>query len=112
MATTVKDQPAMTKTEANDKQKSASTLTILFTELMDLAALVNFHGKTAAGEVIQYHEDITANLVEKHGGKVVKKTTGSAMAEFWEPASAVKAAMEMERFLNESNMSLPPDQQL
>jgi serine/threonine protein kinase/class 3 adenylate cyclase len=113
MATTVKDQPGTMKIEPNEKaQKSANTLTILFTELMDLAALINFHGNSAAGEVIQFHEDLTASIIEKHAGKVVKKTGGSVMAEFWEPASAVKAGMEMERVLHESNLNLPQDQQL
>jgi tetratricopeptide (TPR) repeat protein/class 3 adenylate cyclase len=72
-----------------------------FADRGDLAGLAN---------VVYRHDTLSTGTVEEFGGRVVKKLGDSVMAEFSEPLSAARAAMEIQRRLAQGNRALPkPD---
>jgi len=47
--------------------------------------------------MIHRHDELARNAVQQHAGKVIKMIGDSAMAEFPDPSSAVRAGVEIER---------------
>jgi serine/threonine protein kinase/class 3 adenylate cyclase len=111
MPTTIKDAPPTTALDEKVEQRM-NTLTVMVTEIVDPVVLFSQCGESAALQVIQGHEQVTAGIIEKHAGKVITKRAGSVVAEFSNPASSVRAAMEIERALQESHLTVPPEKQL
>jgi serine/threonine protein kinase/class 3 adenylate cyclase len=93
-------------------QQSLSALTVLFAEIVDSTMLLNHPGESSALETIRRHGETSTSIIQKHNGKVIKSIAGSVMAEFSDPASAVRAGVEIERRLQESNLRLPQNKQL
>jgi serine/threonine protein kinase len=81
-----------------DEQRHIKNLVILFAESVARAV----PGEDAAGETTAQHNDFAASVIRKHHGQVIKTIGACVMAEFADPAAAVRAAVEMERLLMES----------
>src|SRR5215469_12797285 len=89
-----------------------NALTILFTDVVGSTSFFERNGDTAGLVMIHRHDEMAARAIKQHHGKVIKMIGDSAMAEFPDPASAVRAAVEIERQFLKLNSTLPDDQRI
>lgn len=87
-------------------------LTVLFTDVVGSTSFFERNGDTAGLVMIHRHDETAKRAIAQHGGKVLKMIGDSAMAEFSEPAAAVRAAVEIERQFAQLNASLPEEQRV
>src|SRR5215469_5779637 len=87
-------------------------LTVLFTDVVGSASFFERNGDTAGLVMIHRHDELAQAAIQQHDGKVVKMIGDSAMAEFPDPAAAVRAAVEIERQFLKLNSTLPEDQRI
>jgi len=62
--------------------------------------------------MIHRHDELARTAAQKHAGKVIKTIGDSAMAEFPDPSSAVRAAVEIERQFLKLNSTLPQSERV
>src|SRR5882762_4755171 len=93
-------------------RKHKNTLTVLFTDVAGSTSFFERNGDTAGLAMIHRHDELARSVVQQHKGKVVKTIGDSAMAEFPDPASAVRAGVEIERQFLELNSTLPQNQRV
>src|SRR3984893_3127673 len=94
------DVNALLKARAKiDEQlrKHKNTLTVLFTDVVGSTSFFERNGDTAGVAMIFRHEKLAKSVVQQHKGRIIKTIGDSAMAEFPDPSSAVRAAVEIER---------------
>jgi class 3 adenylate cyclase/cell division septation protein DedD len=89
-----------------------NALTVLFTDVVGSTSFFERNGDTAGLVMIHRHDEMAARAIKQHRGKVIKMIGDSAMAEFPDPASAVRAAVEIERQFLKLNSTLPDDQRM
>jgi serine/threonine-protein kinase len=109
------DVDALLKARAEiDEQlrRHKNALTVLFTDVVGSTSYFERNGDTAGLVMIHRHDELAARAIEQHGGKVVKTIGDSAMAEFPDAASAVRAAVEIERQFLKFNQTLPENQRV
>ena len=82
-------------------RRHKNALTVLFTDVVGSTSFFERNGDTAGLVMIHRHDELAACAIQLHDGKVVKTIGDSAMAEFPNPASAVRAAVEIERQLQD-----------
>ena len=87
-------------------------MTVLFTDVVGSTSFFERNGDTAGLVMIHRHDELAARAIQQYEGKVVKTIGDSAMAEFPNPASAVRAAVEIERQFLKLNLTLPEDQRV
>jgi class 3 adenylate cyclase/cell division septation protein DedD len=92
------------------RQKNA--LTVLFTDVVGSTGFFERNGDTAGLVMLHRHDELAKRAIEQHDGKVIKMIGDSAMAEFDEPVSAVRAAVEIEQQFLKLNATLPDDQRI
>jgi serine/threonine protein kinase/class 3 adenylate cyclase len=115
MKTHADDVDVLLKARAEiDEQlrKHKNTLTVLFTDVAGSTSFFERNGDTAGLAMIHRHDELARSVVQQHKGKVVKTIGDSAMAEFPDPASAVRAGVEIERQFLELNSTLPQNQRV
>lgn len=78
------------------KQLSASTVTIMFTDMVGSTSLTQAIGDAAAQDIIRAHNSIVRAALAQNRGKEVKHTGDGIMASFEDPADAVDAAIEIQ----------------
>jgi class 3 adenylate cyclase/cell division protein FtsN len=101
------------RAEIDEKlRKHKNTLTVLFTDVAGSTSFFQRNGDTAGLAMIHRHDELARNAVQKHGGKVIKTIGDSAMAEFPDPSSAVRAAVEIERQFLKLNSTLPQSERV
>jgi class 3 adenylate cyclase/cell division protein FtsN len=83
-----------------------TTLTVLFTDIVGSTQFYERNGDTAGLAMVYRHDRLATSVIQEYGGRVVKTIGDSAMAEFSDPISAVRAAAEIERQLRELNLTL------
>src|SRR6202166_2166925 len=88
-------------------RKHKNTLTVLFTDVVGSTSFFERNGDTAGLVMIHRHDEVAASAIQQFDGKVVKTIGDSAMAEFPDPGSAVRAAVEIERRFLKLNLTLP-----
>lgn len=109
------DVNALLKARAEiDEQlrRHKNALTVLFTDVVGSTSFFQRNGDTAGLVMLHRHDEMAAKAIKQHGGKVVKTIGDSAMAEFPDPASAARAAVEIERQFHKLNLTLPEDQRV
>jgi serine/threonine protein kinase/class 3 adenylate cyclase len=89
-----------------------NALTVLFTDVVGSTSFFERNGDTAGLVMIHRHDQMSKSAIEQHGGKVIKMIGDSAMAEFPEPGSAVRGAVEIQRQFLKLNSALPEDQRI
>jgi serine/threonine protein kinase/class 3 adenylate cyclase len=89
-----------------------NALTVLFTDVVGSTGFFERNGDTAGLVMIHRHDQTAKQAIAQHHGKVVKMIGDSAMAEFPDPGSAVRAAVEIERQFFKLNATLPEDQRV
>ena len=115
MVTRVDDVDSLLKARAEiDEQlrRHKSALTVLFTDVAGSTGFFERNGDTAGLAMIHRHDKLATSVVTRHGGRVVKTIGDSAMAEFTDPAAAVRAAVDIERQFLKLNQTLPADQRV
>ena len=90
-------------------RRHKNALTVLFTDVVGSTSFFERHGDTAGLVMIHRHDELAAKAIQKYEGKVVKTIGDSAMAEFPDPESAVRAAVEIEREFLKLNLTLAED---
>lgn len=88
-----------------------STVTIMFTDIVDSTAMTERLGDQRAREVHRTHDNIVKSQVAVHGGRVIKSTGDGSMLSFPSARGGVSCAIEVQRELEEYNR-LHPDNQL
>lgn len=89
-----------------------NALTVLFTDVVGSTSFFERNGDTAGLVMIHRHDQMSKSAIEQHGGKVIKMIGDSAMAEFPEPGSAARGAVEIQRQFFKLNSTLPSDQRI
>src|ERR1700739_3982474 len=100
MSTHDEDIDSLLKARAEiDEQlrRHKNTLTVLFTDVAGSTSFFKRNGDTAGVGMIHCHEELATGAVQRHHGRVIKTIGDSAMAEFSDPSSAVRAGVEIER---------------
>ena len=90
-------------------RRHKNALTVLFTDVVGSTSFFERNGDTAGLVMIHRHDEVAASAIQQFDGKVVKTIGDSAMAEFPDPGSAVRAAVEIERQFLKLNLTLPED---
>src|ERR1700687_2679358 len=93
-------------------RKHKNTLTVLFTDVAGSTSFFDRNGDTAGLAMIHRHDELARSVVQQHNGKVIKTIGDSAMAEFPDPSSAVRAGVEIERQFFKLNSTLPQSQRV
>src|SRR5712692_11678649 len=93
-------------------RRHKNALTVLFTDVVGSTGFFERNGDTAGLVMIHRHDELAARAIEQHDGKVVKTIGDSAMAEFPNPSSAVRAAVEIERQFLQLNLTLTENQRV
>jgi class 3 adenylate cyclase/tetratricopeptide (TPR) repeat protein len=95
--------------ELDEKLQSRLTqeIAILFTDIRGSTTFFKIHGDIAGRLMMQRHYDMLFPIIEEHNGRVVKTVGDSIMATFSDPATAVKAAIAMQRKLFSYNATKP-----
>src|SRR5579863_7515456 len=109
------DVDALLKARAEiDEQlrRHKNALTVLFTDVVGSTRFFERNGDTAGLVMIHRHDELAASAIQQFDGKVVKTIGDSAMAEFPNPGSAVRAAVEIQRQFLKLNLTLPEDQRV
>src|ERR1700676_941877 len=93
-------------------RKHKNTLTELFTDVAGSTSFFDRNGDTAGLAMIHRHDELARSVVQQHNGKVIKTIGDSAMAEFPDPSSAVRAGVEIERQFLKLNLTLPQSERV
>jgi len=112
---TVTEVDALLKARAEiDEQlrRHKNAMTVLFTDVVGSTRFFERNGDTAGLVMIHRHDELATSAIQQFDGKVVKTIGDSAMAEFPDPGSAVRAAVEIERRFLKLNLSLPEEQRV
>ncbi|HVB58204.1 MAG TPA: protein kinase [Candidatus Acidoferrales bacterium] len=88
-------------------RRHKNLLTVLFTDIVGSTSYFDRFGDTAGLAMVHLNSELGTNVIGDFGGTIVKTIGDSIMADFPEPKSAVKAAIEMQRRLIELNSELP-----
>jgi class 3 adenylate cyclase/cell division septation protein DedD len=93
-------------------RRHKNAVTVLFTDVVGSTRFFERNGDTAGLVMIHRHDELAARAIQQYDGKVIKTIGDSAMAEFPNPGSAVRAAVEIERQYLKLNLTLPEDQRV
>ncbi len=85
-------------------------LTVLFTDVVGSTSFFDQHGDTAGLAMVHRHAELTTGTIAEFQGHVIKTIGDSVLADFAEAASAVRAAVELQRHLLRMNQSLAPNE--
>ena len=80
---------------------------VIFTDIQGSTQYFERYGDLAGRAMVQRHNDLLFPLIAEGGGRVVKTIGDAIMAFFENSASAVQAAMRMQRALTEKNEVWP-----
>ncbi len=83
---------AVADLEAAEKGEDRETLdaTIAFVDLASFTSLAQVHGDEVAAETLDRFDELVRELLEEHGGTLVKQIGDAVMLVFTEPTQAVR----------------------
>ena len=87
-------------------RRHKSAVTILFTDVVGSTAFFDRYGDTAGLAMIHRHADLATAVVQEFQGTVIKTIGDSVMAQFEDPVLGVRAAIELQRRLQQLNPTL------
>jgi class 3 adenylate cyclase/cell division protein FtsN len=93
-------------------RRHKNAFTLLFAEVVGPTASAPQTGDPSGPVMLHGHDELATRAIEEHLGRVATSDGDSAMAEFPDPASAVRAAIEIERQFQNLNSTLPEDQRV
>ena len=101
------DAPSSVLQSAVDR--SASVVTVLFTDIVGHTEMMQRLGDTKGREVLREHERITREVLAKHGGTEVKTMGDGFMASFGSVTKAVECAVASQKAFDSHNTQLSSD---
>jgi class 3 adenylate cyclase/CHAT domain-containing protein len=87
------------------KDKFQRNVTVLFTDIKGSTAFFETYGDVEGRVMVQRHNELLFPCITGHGGKVVKTIGDAIMAMFEDPVQGVLSAMDMQKTLEEHNLS-------
>jgi serine/threonine protein kinase/class 3 adenylate cyclase len=107
------DQLLQARSEIDEELRRHKTLvTIFFTDVVGSTTYFDRFGDTAGLLLLHRHDSLVTSAVEEFHGMVIKKIGDSVMADFPEPALAVRAAIAIQRRLFDQNQSVGESERL
>ena len=88
--------------------ESSTLRTFMFTDIVDSTKLVEVLGEEKWRKLLAWHDRTLRELIEDVGGEVIKQTGDGYFAAFHSPASALEAAVRIQRVLDQHE-PLAPD---
>ncbi len=76
-------------------QLGVSNLVVLFSDLKDSTALYEARGDASAFSLVHDHFEILREVIDRHGGGIVKTIGDAVMAVFEQPAPACEASLDI-----------------
>ncbi len=91
-------QEAVADLEAAERGEDREALeaTIAFVDLASFTTLAQVHGDEVAAETLDRFDELVRELLEEHGGTLVKQIGDAAMLVFTEPGQAVRFAVGLD----------------
>ena len=88
-------------------EKFRRTITVMFTDIKGSTAYFEKYGDVAGLMMVHQCNDTLRQIVENHGGKVVKTIGDAIMATFEDCKESIMASIEMQKSLIEFNAPKP-----
>jgi class 3 adenylate cyclase/pSer/pThr/pTyr-binding forkhead associated (FHA) protein len=88
-------------------EKFRRTITVMFTDIKGSTAYFEKYGDVAGLMMVHQCNDMLRQIVERHGGRVVKTIGDAIMATFEDAAESVQASIEMQAALIDFNAPKP-----
>lgn len=89
-------------------KKFRKEVTVMFTDIKGSTQFFETRGDIEGLSMIRKHNEMHFPTIEAYGGKVVKTIGDAIMAVFDDPASGVRAGIEMQNNLKSYNSAQPP----
>ncbi len=86
------------------KRKFTKTITMMFTDLSGSTSMSEQLGDLAMRAILRNHNDIVFPIIKSNNGTLVKTMGDGTMSYFEDASDAVKAAIEIQRSIDEYNM--------
>jgi class 3 adenylate cyclase/tetratricopeptide (TPR) repeat protein len=93
-------------------EESIKRMAVLFTDIVASSRFFQTFGDMAGRKMLKEHEEIASPPILEHGGVVVKMLGDSLMAYFFHPWEAVKAAIKIQKRLQEFNRGKNPQERI
>lgn len=93
-------------------EKLRTPVTVLFTDIKDSTAFFESQGDVEGLSMVHRHNSLLFPIVQNYGGRVVKTVGDAIMASFEDPGNAIKAAIGMQKALENDNKGRPPNSQI
>lgn len=93
---------------APGQEVSVANVTLLFSDLQGSTAMYEMAGDAPAYGKVRRHFDFMIEWISANSGSLVKTIGDAVMAVFFTPEGGVRAALEIQRHLDQFNAGLPP----
>ena len=87
------------------KEKFQRVLAVMFTDLKGSTAIAEASGDIAVRAMLKKYHDLCLIAVRRHGGTLVKTIGDGSLSHFEDPAAACRAACDIQRGMEEINLS-------
>lgn len=87
------------------KEKFQRVLSVMFTDLKGSTAIAEASGDIAVRAMLKKYHDLCLIAVRRHGGTLVKTIGDGSLSHFEDPAAACRAACDIQRGMEEINLS-------
>ncbi len=82
--------------QAAELEKLRRNITVLFTDIKGSTAYFEKYGDAAGLLMVHHVNGLLGQIVERHGGRVIKTIGDAVMASFEDPSAAIAAAIQMQ----------------
>jgi class 3 adenylate cyclase/pSer/pThr/pTyr-binding forkhead associated (FHA) protein len=93
--------------QAVELEKLRRNITVLFTDIKGSTAYFEKYGDSAGLLMVHHCNTLLGQVVERHGGRVIKTIGDAVMASFENHADAVAASIEMQRAITADTADKP-----
>ena len=88
------------------RRPASGVRTILFTDVVGHTGMMRRLGDEAGHAVLREHEELTRDVLKRHGGDEVKTMGDGFMASFTSVTAAVECAVALQRAIEERNVNV------
>lgn len=92
--------------------KHTALRTVMITDMKAFSRITQERGSVLTAKLVQRHRDLCLPVITRNGGKGKSSGGDGLVAAFDDPASALRASVEMQRVLDEYNTSRPGDEEI
>ena len=98
--------------QALELEKLRRNITVLFTDIKGSTAYFERYGDSAGLLMVHHVNGLLGQVVERHGGKVIKTIGDAVMASFEDPTEAVAASVEMQEAVTADAAAKPKERRI